>query len=102
MAVGTEIHICQIWIATCSFQVTRWLCLEGLGKRGNLWRESLQASEHIMSIVSAGYRLRLPTPSFLENHSMSYDDRSYAAEAIKELVDNCYISRVDRQASLSM
>ena len=34
-----------------------------------------KASEHIMSIVSAGYRLpfaRLPTTSFLENHSMSY------------------------------
>ena len=48
-------------------------------KRANFWRESLHASEHITSIVSAGYRLRLPTPSFLENHSMSYDDRSYAA-----------------------
>ena len=56
-----------------------------LGQRANFWRESLRASEHIMSIVSAGYRLpfaRLPTPSFLENHSMSYDDRSFAAEML--------------------
>ena len=70
-----------------------------LRRRANFWRESLRASEHIMSIVSDGYRLpfvRLPTPSFLENHSMSYDDRSFAAEAIKELVDNCCVGRVDR------
>ena len=39
-----------------------------LRRRANFWRELLQATEHIMSIVSAGYRLpfvRLPTPSFL-------------------------------------
>ena len=69
-----------------------------LRKSASFWKDTLNASQFIFSIITSGYKLpfiRWPSPVFLENYRMSENERLFVAEAIQELVDNGCTVKVD-------
>ena len=68
-----------------------------LEKHSSFWRDELKVSEHILGIVSSGYKLpfiRFPKPCFQENYKCSISDQQFIASAIAELVANNCAQRV--------